>query len=74
MLRVYTKKEYLEYAGMEEEDISLDETKSVEFVVANDDEDVPYVGIIYTNGKCAVIGCGFDRYVDVVLMMDMVNN
>ena len=63
MIKIYTMKEYTEISEVEESEITIDTNKSINYVLVSDNEDSAFVGIIYYDGSCAVIGCGMDRFV-----------
>ena len=63
MIKFYTMKEYTEISGVEESDITIDTNKSINYVLWSDNLDCGYLGIIYYDGSCAVVGCGMDRFV-----------
>ena len=60
-----------ELSNEEVEEVSLEE--NVISVYRNDDEEVPFVGCVYDDGKCSVVGVRVDKFCSFGEMFRMVS-
>ena len=74
MINICTMKEYTKLRGDEETDISIDTSKHINYVVYSDNEDNAFVGMIYCDETCAIIGCGMDRFLSLSALLNIMTN
>lgn len=46
----------------EVENVTLKSNVNVKYIVENDDVDSCFIGCIYEDGTCSIVGCGIDHF------------
>lgn len=63
--------EFEDKYGTDLEDVSLKTRDEVECVYVSEDDENPFVGCKYTDGKYSIVGCGKDAFCTYETMVDM---